>query len=349
MKYPLVSIIIPTYNHIDLLDGCLPDIFNQDYPKNKLDVIVVDDASTEDVTGFLKKNYPNVRTLRLKKNSGYTVANNEGYKITKGKYVVLINNDVFMPRNWLKPLVDVAENDEKVAIVSSMIFPSPRKRPKLIADEKLGEKMNITATIAGRSDPNKDTTTTLFGCATSCLIRKRVLDRPYDPDYIAMHEDVYTSWVALLKGYKIHFEKKSKIWHMGQVTYGVKTTPKYIFLSEKNRFLNMLLFLKIRTMILLSPIIYTDFMFRLLDHLVKLRFDLILAEFRAIFWNIRRLKSTLKKRRNFQKTRKVPDSFILTLFCEDVYGTNSTIKRILNLMFKSYFRLVKKITKICGI
>lgn len=310
-----------------------------------MEVIVVDDASTDDTVQFLKRKFPKVRILTLKKNVGYDIANNEGYKIANGKYVVLVNNDVFIPKNWLKPLVETAERDKEVAIVSSMPFPPGVK----LTDEKFGDKMNISPTCMGRSDPNIENPLTLFGCSTSCLVRKSAVKQPFDPAFIAMHEDVYMSWLAWLRGYKVLFERKSKIWHIGQVTYGHKLSKRYVYLVEKNRFFNIFLFLKGATILLLSPIIAVDFLFRLLYFLLSLRFDLFLMEFKAVFWNLSNYKLILKKRKHIQNQRKVKDYFILNLFCEDVYGSKNIVKKTLNLLFKAYFRLVKKITGVFGV
>lgn len=94
-KYSL-SIIIPNYNNEKYLQKCLDSVFEQTY--NFIEVIVVDDKSTDNSINFLEKyseNHKKLVTLKLKKNGGVSNARNQGLKIAKGNYVTFLDADDF--------------------------------------------------------------------------------------------------------------------------------------------------------------------------------------------------------------------------------------------------------------
>jgi GT2 family glycosyltransferase len=336
-KEPLVSIIILGYNSKKFLEKCISSVLRQNY-KN-YEIIYVDNNSTDGSAEFVRKKFRKVKILQLKKNYGFAEGNNRGYRIAKGKYVVLLNPDTIVSRNWLRQLVIPAEKDPEVAAVSSMLFP-----PGVSLKEYNGEKLNLSPVCIGRSDVYKDNPFTLFPTGSSCLIRKKYFKIPFDKDYFCYQEDVYLGWKAWLQGYKVIYNKNSKVWHYGSSTVGFYSKFQ-VFYNERNRFVNILSFLKAGTILLLTPLFIVDLIIRILYFIFSLRFDLINAEFGAILWNILNFKKIMKKRKRIQKLRKVNDFVILNVFCENVYG-KGLIKSILNRVFRSYFRLVKIICKI---
>lgn len=98
-----ISVVIPTYNRKDILLRTLESLIDQTYPKNKYEIIVVDDGSTEDIKGavddFVKASgcspLPEISYLRQDPSKkGPAAANNLGIKAAKGTYILLMNNDV---------------------------------------------------------------------------------------------------------------------------------------------------------------------------------------------------------------------------------------------------------------
>lgn len=339
-EYRFVSIITPNYNGKKLLDTCFSSIQKQNYPKDKIEVILVDDASTDDSVEFVKKKFPRIKIIKLKKNVGYVKACNEGYKLAKGEYIALLDNDTILPKDWLKPLVETLENDSNVAAATSMVFKSDIKN----MEEKYGEKINLSPVCIGRSDPDKNNPFVLFPTGGFCLLRKKVFDELFDPDYIAYLEDAWLGWKAWLQGYKVIFNKNSKLVHLGSASYGF-FSKRQVYLTERNRIMNIVSFFRWNTIFLLFSIFSIDFLFRIFYFLFSFRFDLINAEFSGMLWNILNIKLVLKKRKKIQKLRKVDDYIILEAFCENTYGEKTFIKRFLNYIFKKYFRFVKKTCK----
>lgn len=103
--YPLVSIVIVTYNNLALNRLCLESVFNDtDYPN--YEIIVVDNASTDGTPEYLRGlQHPRLRVLLNEDNRGFSAANNQGLALANGEYFCLLNNDTIVTGSWLSTLV----------------------------------------------------------------------------------------------------------------------------------------------------------------------------------------------------------------------------------------------------
>jgi glycosyltransferase involved in cell wall biosynthesis len=137
LKQPLVSVIITTYNRVNIVNRCIDSVLNQNY-KN-LEIIVVDDCSTDNTREFFKKNYTKeVKYIRHEINLGVQHASNTGYKYARGKYVAFIgDDDRWSDSNKLIEQVNIFENDKnkRYGVVTTDI--------KVISNKKKYKK-NIT-------------------------------------------------------------------------------------------------------------------------------------------------------------------------------------------------------------
>jgi O-antigen biosynthesis protein len=121
-QYPTVSVIIVNYNGKHLMDDCLSSLLSVSYPKSKLEVIVVDNNSHDGSQSYIKENFPEVKLIISKDNSGFTGGNNLGFKHSKGEYIILLNSDTKVEKNWLMPLVDTAKKNPKVGLINSKLM-----------------------------------------------------------------------------------------------------------------------------------------------------------------------------------------------------------------------------------
>lgn len=105
--HPLVSIVVVSYFNAPLTRLCLESILaRQTWPR--IEVIVVDNASTDETRAYLRylaRVRPEVRVILNGENRGFAAANNQGLAIARGDYLVLLNNDTVVPRGWLEPLL----------------------------------------------------------------------------------------------------------------------------------------------------------------------------------------------------------------------------------------------------
>lgn len=122
--YPSISIITVNYNGLRFLKNLFNSISNLNYPEDNIQVIMVDNGSTDGSVEFVRSNFPEVEVLVLNKNSGYAGGNNEGFKHVRGQYVALINNDCSVDANWLTAMVNIMNSnsrENKVGAVSSKV------------------------------------------------------------------------------------------------------------------------------------------------------------------------------------------------------------------------------------
>jgi GT2 family glycosyltransferase len=112
--YPLVSIIITSYNNLAYLKQCLDSVYsNSIYPR--IEVIVVDNASQAETVSYLKEKEGERDTLQViynQKNVGFARANNQGMKLARGDYFALLNDDVVVTLGWLSGLLHYFKNGD---------------------------------------------------------------------------------------------------------------------------------------------------------------------------------------------------------------------------------------------
>ncbi|MFQ5815796.1 MAG: glycosyltransferase family 2 protein, partial [Candidatus Hydrothermarchaeaceae archaeon] len=107
MRRPLVSVIIVVYNNLNDLDGCFSSILKSDYPN--VEIIAVDNASTDGSPDYIRKEFPSVKLMEYPTNVGFTEASNRAFRLSKGKYTLLLNPDTQIPRDTISILVDRME------------------------------------------------------------------------------------------------------------------------------------------------------------------------------------------------------------------------------------------------
>lgn len=120
-KSVLVSLLLVNYKGRHLLKECLDSIFALSFPTHQFEVILVDNNSQDGSVRFVSKHYPQVRIIESKSNLGFTGGNNLAYESAKGKYIVLLNTDTTVEKNWLNALVLRAQ-EKNVGIVSSLAY-----------------------------------------------------------------------------------------------------------------------------------------------------------------------------------------------------------------------------------
>jgi N-acetylglucosaminyl-diphospho-decaprenol L-rhamnosyltransferase len=134
-----IDVVVPVRNHYDLTSACLAHLARQTAPHR---VIVVDDGSSDDTPTSLRRDWPEVTTIELGSNRGYTRAVNEGVRAGDGEYVVLLNNDVELHSDCLERLVAPLDDDPEVGSVAAVM---------LTPGERTIDSVGVTAdpTLAG--------------------------------------------------------------------------------------------------------------------------------------------------------------------------------------------------------
>jgi cellulose synthase/poly-beta-1,6-N-acetylglucosamine synthase-like glycosyltransferase len=111
---PFVSVVIPTYNRSENLSRCLDSLFNQTYPKDRYEVIIINDGSkdnTEEVLREYEEKAPCMFIWDTQENQGIAIATNSGISRSKGDFICFTGDDCIPETNWIEQLVNGFNND----------------------------------------------------------------------------------------------------------------------------------------------------------------------------------------------------------------------------------------------
>ena len=134
-QIPDISVIIPTYNRISMLEEALASVFSQDFD-GIVEIFVVDDNSSDGTSEIVSEKYPNIRLISLKQNVGAYVARNLALKEARGKYIAFLDSDDLWKQNYLKVQVEALENRARCFAVSSLEIWNISKNRRFIKLQK---------------------------------------------------------------------------------------------------------------------------------------------------------------------------------------------------------------------
>jgi len=121
MVNPILSIIIVSYNTKELLIKCLSSIYDQTRVV-EFEIIMVDNNSKDGSAKEVQARFPNVRVIVNEINKGFAAANNQGLKIMRGKYALLLNPDTIIIDNAFEKMMNFMEKHDEVGIICPKIF-----------------------------------------------------------------------------------------------------------------------------------------------------------------------------------------------------------------------------------
>jgi len=219
MKKPKASVIILNWNGKRFIDECVKSLLAQSY--KDFEIIYVDNGSKDDSVDYIKKKYGGkVRVIVNEKNLGYAGGNNVGIRNAKGEFVIILNNDASVDKDWLKELVRVAE-DEKIGMVSCRTLFYDTKKVDTLGLKVL--KCGLTKDIKSEEEIKK-----LF-CPSGCavLYKKKMLEdvkikgEYLDEGFFAYYEDFDLGFRARLRGWKAAYAGKAIVYHHHAASAGV--------------------------------------------------------------------------------------------------------------------------------
>lgn len=317
---PLVSVIIVTYNGKNLLQECFSHLGKSSY-KNA-EVIVVDNASTDDTLTFLKDRKlfgKKVIVVRNKKNEGFAAGNNRGVEKAKGDFLLLLNNDALVTPDTVEILAETLENNSSVAVVQPKIIFSETK--KLQSGSAFLTPLGFLQYVGYGNDPKKamfNHEEKIFSGNGACLlIKKDIIDKIglFDEDFFAYYEETDFCHRVWLSKHEVLYQPKAIIYHKGAQTSGRIGQEIVFFHSFKNRVQSSIKNFQSKTLLFILPSLFLIYVFLMIFYLVTLRLSYTFAIFKSLLWNVTSFGKTVKKRHVIQSlVRKVPDdSYLLTV------------------------------------
>ena len=127
-KYLNASIIILTYNGSQYMKPLLESLMNQSYPDDRVEIIVVDNASTDDTREIIETNFPFVKIVPLKRNMGFAAGNNQGLLHASHDLLVFLNQDTVCHPDFLKSIVATLSADSSIAACNPNIITVEQKK-----------------------------------------------------------------------------------------------------------------------------------------------------------------------------------------------------------------------------
>ena len=237
---PRVTIVIPNWNGMRWLKGCLDGLAKQEY--KDFQVIIVDDASTDASKEFIQVKYPQIIVLSNREQRGFAVTVNKGIKSATTEYIVLLNTDTVPSPGWLQSLVTEADkNPQEVGSFASKML--QMDQPDIIDDA--GDLLLIdgSAMKRGHGKPAGvyNTSCEVFSaCAGAALYRRKFLEETggFDEHFESYLEDVDLGLRGHLLGYSCIFVPTAEILHYGHGS--AIPTDRYVKLVTRNRLMLLL-------------------------------------------------------------------------------------------------------------
>lgn len=221
-QLPFVSVITINWNGEKLLADLLPILQAQTYPKDRYEIIVLDNDSTrDDSVNFVKQHFSDVTLVENTRNDGFARGCNLGMAAAKGDYFLLINNDTRPHKDWLMHMVACAEEEQRAgAVVSKVLFAS-RGKGNIInnAGSTLHPDSAWPVEEIGANKPDgpaydKRREITAL-CGTSLLLKRAMLEDigMFDEQFFMYWEDADLSWRGQKAGWKFYYEPKAIVPH----------------------------------------------------------------------------------------------------------------------------------------
>ena len=316
-KKPLLDINLITWQGENYLGKLLQSIFNQSFKDFSL--LIIDNNSSDNTVSFLKENYPQVKVINNKINLGFAKAHNQAINWTAGKYVLCLNQDTVLEKNFLKnALAFMEKNSEAAAITGKILVWDYQNNLPTKQIDSLGLKILKNHRVLDRGQGETDTgqyeeINEVFGVSGAApIFRREVLEKLkynyeyFDENFFSYKEDVDLAFRLKLGGYKTFYLPKAIIYHQRSSGLSINSASKHLrsrrrrnkyinYHSYKNHF-----FVLLKNEFLLNVLKYFPW---LVAYELKKLFYLLFFEQRTLksFGEIIRLLPLMLKKRKYIK------------------------------------------------
>lgn len=279
MKRHLISIVFPTINDgLSDVVKLMESIKKLNYPNNKIEVICVDNGSTDNTIPYLKKHYPYVKIIENKINLGSPKALNKAIRVSKGEYFIRLDNDIIIDPECINEMLKTFSKNNKIAAVAA----------KLYHDEYGGKVYRnlgwsydfFTGKSFVRGKNRKDTgqfeedIEMDFVGGGVAMYKRSIFNKVgyFDERYFICLEDLDWDLRAHKLGYKIYCSGKAKLWH--KTFSPERSSPFRIYHLMRSKMIFHLIWGSWKNLIFFPSYIMVFSPFRLLSYLLQGRFDL---------------------------------------------------------------------------
>ena len=238
-----IAIIILNWNGEKLFETFLPSIIEYS-AKSGAEIIVADNASTDQSVKLLREKFPEIKIIQLESNYGFADGYNRALKQVDTDYLILVNSDVKVTENWIGPCIKKFEADETVAAIQPKILSYNKPDHFEYAGaaggfiDKFGYPF-CRGRVLNRIEEDHgqyNNAGSIFWASGACMfVRAEAFKNAdgFDGDFWAHMEEIDLCWRLKSKGYKILYEPQSIVYHLGggTLSYG---SPQKIYLNFRN-------------------------------------------------------------------------------------------------------------------
>lgn len=239
---PSVAVVILNWNGKNFLEKFLPSVVASDY--ENVSIIVADNASTDDSVSFLQNKFPSVQIIYNKQNEGFAKGYNTVLQKVSSDYYVLLNSDVEVTPNWIKPVISLMESDKSIAACQPKILSYTEKSKFEYAGAcggwidkfgypfSRGRVFDFCETDEGQYD---DVAEIFWATGAALFVRASIFHElnGFDESFFAHQEEIDLCWRMKRAGYKIFVEPAAVVYHVGGGTLPAGNERK-VFLNFRN-------------------------------------------------------------------------------------------------------------------
>ena len=251
-KIPLISIIILNYNGGKLVEDCINSIINSNY--SNLEIILVDNDSQDNSHHICKEKFSNIILIENNENLGYCEGNNVGIRKANGEFVVILNPDTIVTKDWLDFLIDAYKKNGEGFYQPKLLAADNQKRIN-----SMGNMINLFgfgySRNKGLEDKNeiKEVKQITYASGACLFVPRITLDKIgyFDSFLFAYHDDLDLGWRGMQLNVKSFLVPKSIVYHAESFSF--KWSKKKFYLLERNRWYCLLTHYSKKTFYKLLP------------------------------------------------------------------------------------------------
>lgn len=339
------AIAIVTYNSSGKLPDLLASLNGQDYPRELVDFIAVDNNSADNSVKILEDSGLSFRIIQTGKNTGFCGGNNRAYELAKelkDDYLVLLNDDTIVEPDWLSRLIETAESDESVAAVQAKLMLYPER--ELINSYGNALTFLSFAYCNEYRQPDKPVAPPFAvpypsGAAVAIKMSALELTELFDENFFMYHDDVDLGWRLRLAGFKILLDPRAVVYHkysFAQADY------KYEHMEQNRLFVYFKNF-RLATLLVFAPAFVV---MEVGICLFAIKNGWFKFKLKGYGWLINNFSYLLDERKKIKQLRKVSDKEIFKLMIAEIKFQevdNFLLSKIVNPVMAVYFWLAKLI------
>lgn len=231
-RRPRISVVILNYNGERWIGNCLDAVLAEP----DLDVVVVDNASTDGSVEIVKRRSPAIRLITLPTNVGFAAGNNRGAAAASRELLVFLNNDTQPSPGWLRALSAPFVEDPSVGLTTAHIVYMDDPGVIDSAGDGYHRAGGAFKRLHGQPTGHETRPKEVFGaCGAAFVIRRALFEElgGFDEDFFMVYEDVDLSFRARLLGYRCVYVPSAVIYHAGSGTLG-RVSPRAVYFGQRN-------------------------------------------------------------------------------------------------------------------